>query len=98
MNEGTVARYMKAAMHDMIQNNQTEIKCPCHRCKLKCYIDPYSGQLQSHLLSRGFMDGYTRWMTRVNSTNVLDDGLRIGEIGRRMNSKVKLVEIGAYRK
>jgi hypothetical protein len=25
---------------------------------------------------------------RVNSTNVLDKGLRIGEIGRRMNSKV----------
>jgi hypothetical protein len=35
---------------------------------------------------------------RVNSTNVLDEGLRIGEIGRRMNSKVKLVEIGVYRK
>jgi hypothetical protein len=33
-------------------------------------------------------------VTRVNSTNVLDEGLRIGEIGRRMNSKVKLVEIG----
>jgi hypothetical protein len=28
----------------------------------------------------------------VNSTNVLDEGLRIGEIGRRMNSKVKLVK------
>jgi hypothetical protein len=37
-------------------------------------------------------------LTRVNSTNVLDEGLRIGEIGRRMNSKVKLVEIGVYRK
>jgi hypothetical protein len=29
-------------------------------------------------------------VTRVNSTNVLDEGLRIGEIGRRMNSKVKV--------
>jgi hypothetical protein len=37
-------------------------------------------------------------MTRVNSTNVLNEGLRIGEIGRQMNSKVKLVEIGMYRK
>jgi hypothetical protein len=37
-------------------------------------------------------------LTRVNSTNVLDEGLRIVEIGRRMNSKVKLVEIGVYRK
>jgi hypothetical protein len=37
-------------------------------------------------------------LTGVNSTNVLDEGLRIGEIGRRMNSKVKLVEIGMRRK
>jgi hypothetical protein len=29
---------------------------------------------------------------RVNSTNVLDEGLRIGEVGRRMNSKVKSVK------
>jgi hypothetical protein len=28
-------------------------------------------------------------MTRANSTNVLDEGLRIGETGRRMNSMVK---------
>jgi hypothetical protein len=37
-------------------------------------------------------------VTRVNSTNVLDEGLRIGEIGRRMNSKVKSVKQGGYRK
>jgi hypothetical protein len=29
-------------------------------------------------------------VTRVNSTNVLDEGLRIGGRGRRMNSKVKV--------
>jgi hypothetical protein len=29
-------------------------------------------------------------LMRVNSTNVQDDGLRIGGIGRRMNSKVKV--------
>jgi hypothetical protein len=29
-------------------------------------------------------------LTRVNSTNVQDEGLRIGGIGRRMNSKVKI--------
>jgi hypothetical protein len=37
-------------------------------------------------------------LTRVESANVLDEGLRIGEIGRRMNSKVRLVEIGVCRK
>jgi hypothetical protein len=35
---------------------------------------------------------------RVNSTNILNEGLRIGEIGHRMNSKVRLVETGVYRK
>jgi hypothetical protein len=29
-------------------------------------------------------------VTRVNLANVLDEGLRIGERGRRMNSKVKI--------
>jgi hypothetical protein len=29
-------------------------------------------------------------LTRVNSANVLDEGLRIGGRGRRMNSKVKI--------
>jgi hypothetical protein len=37
-------------------------------------------------------------LTRVNSTNVLHEGLRIGEIGRQMNSKVKLVKQGVYQK
>jgi hypothetical protein len=37
-------------------------------------------------------------VTRVNSTNVPDEGLRIEEIGRRMNSKVKSVKQGVYRK
>jgi hypothetical protein len=37
-------------------------------------------------------------VTRVNSTNVLDEGLRIGGIGRRMNSKVKSVKQGVCRK
>jgi hypothetical protein len=37
-------------------------------------------------------------LTRVNSTNVLNEGLRIGGIVRRMNSKVKSVKQGVYRK
>jgi hypothetical protein len=46
----------------------------------------------------GSQIGHNIQVTRVNSTNVLDEGLKIREIGRRMNSKVKLVEIGVYRK
>jgi hypothetical protein len=31
-------------------------------------------------------------VTRVNLTNVLDEGLRIGGGGHRMNSKVKIIQ------
>jgi hypothetical protein len=34
----------------------------------------------------------------VDSKNFLDEGLMIGEIGRRMNSKVKSVKQGGYQK
>jgi hypothetical protein len=40
----------------------------------------------------------THQLTRVNSTNVLDEGLRIGGIGSLMNSKVKSIKQGVYRK
>jgi hypothetical protein len=50
------------------------------------------------LLSEGNGERRAEAVTRVNSTNVLDEGLRIGEIGRRMNSKVKSVKQGLYQK
>jgi hypothetical protein len=37
-------------------------------------------------------------VTRVNSTNIQYEGLRIGGLGRRMNSKVKSVKQGVYQK
>jgi hypothetical protein len=45
--------------------------------------------------------GFSRWVDLwywwgVNSTNILNEGLRIGDIGRRMNSKVKSVKQGGY--
>jgi hypothetical protein len=44
------------------------------------------------------VSGLCRAVTRVNSTNVQYEGLRIGGIGHRMNSKVKSVKHGVYRK
>jgi hypothetical protein len=52
----------------------------------------------SLIIRRGLMnfDGiymsteYSRLLMRVNSVNVLDEELRIGGRGRRMNSKVKV--------
>ena len=63
MTEGIVARFLKCATDDMIRNNNTDIRCPCRRCKLNWVIDPDSGNLQAHLLLHGFMDGYTRWIS-----------------------------------
>jgi hypothetical protein len=37
-------------------------------------------------------------LMRVNSTNVQYEGLRIGEVGRQMNSKVRSVKQGVYQK
>jgi hypothetical protein len=58
---------------------------------LPFYIGIDNNRLYACMIERGRV-------TRVNSTNVLNKGLMIGEIGRRMNSKVKLVETGVYRK
>ncbi|KAK1665949.1 hypothetical protein QYE76_054108 [Lolium multiflorum] len=42
----------------MVRNNMTLIRCPCRKCGLRQWIDPDSGQLEEHLLRRGFMLGF----------------------------------------
>jgi hypothetical protein len=64
MSEGRVAIYKVDAKADMILNNRTQIICPCQTCKLRtcklrCWIDPDSGQLEHHLLRHGFMIGFS---------------------------------------
>jgi hypothetical protein len=58
MSEGQVARYKKCAVADMRMNKRTHIRCTCRTCKLGSLIDPDSIELESHLLTRGFMPGY----------------------------------------
>ena len=72
MSESLVDRYLKAATRDMVQNNRTDVRCPCRKCKLKCVADPYSRRFKEHLLMRGFMDGYTRWLLPDDDDN--DEG------------------------
>jgi hypothetical protein len=45
------------------------------------HVDPYSGSLQSHLLSRGFMDGYTRWISDEDAESVHGAGTGNDEEG-----------------
>jgi hypothetical protein len=58
MSEGQVARYKKRAVADMRMNNKTHIRCPCQTYKLGSILDPDSADLESHLLTRGFMPDY----------------------------------------
>jgi hypothetical protein len=58
MSKGQVARYKERAVADMKMNKRTYIRCPCQTCKLGSLIDPDSGDLESHLLTRGFMPDY----------------------------------------
>ena len=73
MTEGIVARFLRSAMAEMIQNNETEIRCSCQRCKLKSLTDPNSGKVRDHLLMRGFMDGY-RWQGDEDDYEVVHGG------------------------
>ena len=56
MNSGRIDRYKKDAKADMIRCNRRQIRCPCRTCKLVRWIDPDSGQLEEHLLRRGFFE------------------------------------------
>ena len=63
MKIGIVDRWVTAAKADMIRNNMIDVMCPCRKCKGKKLIRPDSGDLENHLIMRGFMDGYTRWIS-----------------------------------
>src|ERR1041385_2883888 len=73
MTEGIVDRFFSSAKVEMIQNNETEIRCLCRRCKLKCLLDPDSKTIKGHLLARGFMDDY-RWQGDEEDYEFVHDG------------------------
>jgi hypothetical protein len=55
------------------------------------YKEPHQRTLErGHEGQDGFHHVARKWVTRVNSTNVLDEGLRIGGRGHRMNSTVEV--------
>ena len=71
MTEGIVNRFLSSTKAEMIQKNETEIRCPCQRCKPKSLMDPDS--IMEHLLVRGFMDGY-RWQGDEDDYEVIHGG------------------------
>ena len=73
MTEGIVNRFLSSAKAEMIQKNETEIRCPCRRCKLKSLMDRVLDTIKGHLLMRGFMDGY-RWKGDEDDYEVVHGG------------------------
>ena len=58
MNSTQINSYKEEAKAEMIRCNGRQIRCPCRSCKFERLIDPDSGQLEEHLLRRGFMEGF----------------------------------------
>ena len=58
MSSNRINNYKEEAKAEMIRCNGRQIRCPCRSCKLVRWIDPDSGQLEEHLLRRGFMEGF----------------------------------------
>src|SRR3954471_20371148 len=73
MTGGIVDRFLSFAKAEMIQKNETEIRCLCRRCKLSSLMDPDSSTIKGHLLMRGFMDGY-QWEGDENDYEVVHGG------------------------
>src|SRR4051812_663227 len=88
MTGGIVDRFLSFAKAEMIQKNETEIRCLCRRCKLSSLMDPNSSTIKGHLLVRGSMDGY-RSERDEDDYEVVHGGretVRINEGGKRGNS------------
>ena len=83
MTEGSMNRFLSSTKAEMIQKNETEIRCPCRRCKLKSLMDQDS--TMEHLLVRGFMDGY-RWQGDEDNYDVVHGGRTRNKEGQQDNS------------
>ena len=71
-------RFLSFAKAEMIQKNETEIRCPFRRCKMSSLMDPDYSTIKGHLLMRGFMDGY-QWEGDEDDYEVVHGGRVIVE-------------------
>src|SRR3954467_3386194 len=88
MTGGIVDRFLSFTKAEMIEKNETEIRCSCRRCKLGSLMDPDSSTIKGHLLMCGFMDGY-QWEGDEDDYEVVHicrATIRNNEGGQRSNS------------
>ena len=86
MIEGIMNRFLSSEKAEMLQNNETEIRCPCRRCKLRSLMDPDSVQVRDHLLLCCFMDGY-QWQGDEDNYEVVHGGRARNEEGQQDNHR-----------
>ena len=55
-----VAEFLAIAENNMRESMNDHMRCPCMDCKNE-KLWPEKRQVQSHLIRRGFMEGYTCW-------------------------------------
>ena len=84
MTEGIVNRFLSSAKAEMLQKNETEIRCQCRRCKLRSLVDPDFIQVREHMLLCGFMDGY-RWQGDEDDFEDVHGGRARNEEGQQDN-------------
>ena len=84
MSERVVNIYLRHATEDMLKNGGKEIRCPCRKCKLRGFLNPFSGDLLGHLLRYGFMDGHTQWISDDEDDEV--HGASAGNEGQQDNN------------
>jgi Transposase-associated domain len=56
-----VEKFMECAREDMRVHAACSIPCPCNDCQ-NILRQPLVEVLQDHLIARGFVSGYTRWV------------------------------------
>jgi hypothetical protein len=66
--------FLDVSQYDMIRKRNKKMCCPCRECG-NTQMFSSKGTLQLHLLTKGFMEGYTRWTCHGETDVVVGQGL-----------------------
>ena len=65
--------FIQVAVEHMERKGETSMCCPCRQCGNTRMLST-RGELQVHLLTKGFTGGYTRWTCHGEEPEVVPDG------------------------
>lgn len=61
--------FLRIAEEDMVRRGREKMCCPCRTCG-NTLMWAHASTLQLHVLTKGFMDGYTRWTSHGEEAEV----------------------------